>query len=55
MRKALGIILFAFLAAVSCRQPGSVELFVPGDAGPFAFSVDPTAVTGTSFPIRKCR
>ena len=40
MRKTLGIILFFFLAAVSCRQPGSVELFVPGETGPFAFSVD---------------
>ena len=44
MRKTLGIILFLWVA-VSCRQPGSVELFVPGDAGPFTYSIDMSDTT----------
>ena len=41
MRKPLVVILFAVLfAAVSCRQPRSMELFVPGSEGPFEFVLD---------------
>lgn len=46
MRKALGIILF-FLAVLSCRQPGSMEFFVPGDTGPFTFPVDLSDTTAS--------
>lgn len=38
MRRILSIVVFA-LALASCREPSSVEQFVPGD-GPFQFSVD---------------
>ena len=40
MRRFASLIVVVLLAAVSCRQPRSVELFMPGATGPFEFSVD---------------
>ena len=40
MRRILPIVIF-MLALASCREPMSVETFIPGD-GPFEFTVDMT-------------
>ena len=40
MRRLIPIVLL-FMALASCREPMSVETFIPGD-GPFEFTVDMT-------------
>lgn len=45
MTRSSFVILLALLA-VSCREPLSTEVFIPGD-GPYAFTVDMTDSTAT--------